>query len=523
MHVEMKGIVKRFGDLIANDHIDIAFLPGGVHAVLGENGAGKSTLTKILAGATQPDAGNILIDGMQTLIHSPADAARLGIGMVYQHFMLVEPMTVMQNFVIGLHGVPIVPRFSELRQQILELSTHYQLNIDPDAFIWQLSIGEQQRVELLRLLHRGAEALIFDEPTAVLTPQEARKLGHTMRALAQQGKIVVMITHRLNEVMEFADSVSVMMQGKLITTLPTNQTSPTELAQLMIGRLVQTVPKHTTHPTAPETQIEVRALVAQGDRKLPALRNLSFTVQKGEIFGIAGVAGNGQRELVEVIVGLRPATAGQVLVKNVDLTNASPVKIRANGVGYIPQDRINVGTIPLLSVTENLAMKRYHEPPISRGLWLVKQMLTEFAQKLITQFKIKVSSEHSPVKHLSGGNIQKLILAREIEAHAGVLIAESPTHGLDLGATEAVHTALLDAANAGTAILLVSEDLDELLALSDRIAVMFEGEIMDILTNTGQVDIDQIGLMMTGILADIVDPRMHKPATAHESGASYAN
>ncbi len=494
--VQMRGITKRFPGVLANDHVDLEVYPGEVMALLGENGAGKSTLMNILSGLYRPDEGEILIHGWPVHLHSPRDAIAHGIGMVHQHFMLVETLTVAENVVLGLDTVGWVPRMEEVHRQIESLSEQYGLRVGPTAYIWQLSVGEQQRVEILKLLYRGADILILDEPTAVLTPQESAELAKTLRRMAEEGKAVIFITHKLDEVMAFADRVTVLRAGKVVATLRTAETNKAELARLMVGREVLfRLEKRACRPG--EVALEVENLQALNDKGLPALRGVSFQIRAGEILGIAGVAGNGQRELAEVITGLRRATGGSVRVYGRDITNCSPREVIEAGVGYIPGDRVGVGLVPNLSVADNLAMKAYREPPLARGPLLDRNALRDFARHLIDAFRIITPDHRTPARLLSGGNQQRVVLAREITASRGVLIAVYPSRGLDVGATEAVRRALLEERDKGAAILLISEDLDELMQLSDRIAVLYEGQIMGIVVPE-ETTLEAIGLMMAG-------------------------
>lgn len=494
--VEMRGITKKFPGVIANDRVDLNVQAGEIHGLLGENGAGKSTLMNVLSGLYRADAGDIFLHGKRVDIGSPRDAIKLGIGMVHQHFMLVEPMTVAENFALGLEKLGFVPDIEQIKREITDLSEQYGLKVHPDAYIWQLSVGEQQRVEILRLLHRGADILILDEPTAVLTPQEADELGRTLDRMADEGKAIIFITHKLNEIMTFSDRVTVLRGGKNVATLATAETSRDELARLMVGREVLfRVEKERHEPGA--VVLSVENVGALSDKGLPALRGVSFQVRKGEILGIAGVAGNGQRELAEVITGLRQTTEGTITVDGERTTNMSPDKIIGIGVSHIPEDRVGMGLIPNLPVSDNLALKGYRQPPLSRGPFLVPQAIRDFAARLISLFDIATPGTETPVRLLSGGNLQKTILAREITASRGLMVAVHPTHGLDVGAAESVREALLEQRDEGAAILLISEDLDELLTVADRIAVIYEGEIMGIVNADG-ADPGEIGLMMAG-------------------------
>ena len=494
--VQMRGITKRFPGVLANDHVDLEVYPGEVMALLGENGAGKSTLMNILSGLYRPDEGQIFIHGRPVHFHSPRDAIEHGIGMVHQHFMLVETLTVAENVILGHRSVGWVPRLDRVRREIEELSEQYGLRVDPEAYIWQLSVGEQQRVEILKLLYRGADVLILDEPTAVLTPQESAELSATLRRMADEGKTVIFITHKLDEVMEFADRVTVLRAGKVVATLPTAEATKEELARLMVGREVLfRLEKRTCQPG--EVALSVENLQALNDKGLPALRGVSFEICEGQILGIAGVAGNGQRELAEVITGLRPATGGRVRVYGRDITNCSPREAIEAGVSHVPGDRLGMGLVPNLPVADNLAMKAYRRPPLARGPVLNRQALQAFARRLIEAFRIATPSPETPAKLLSGGNQQRVVLAREITAGRGVLIAVHPTRGLDVGATESVRRTLLEQRDRGAAILLISEDLEELLELAALIAVLFEGRMMGILP-ADEADVETLGLMMAG-------------------------
>lgn len=492
----MTGIVKRFPGVVANAGVDFEVRAGEIHALLGENGAGKSTLMNILAGLYRPDAGTIALRGHPVAIDSPRVAIRLGIGMVYQHFMLVESLTVAENIILGLPQPRLFLNMAEVARRITELSRRYGLQVDPDAYIWQLSVGEQQRVEILKALYRGAEILILDEPTAVLTPQEAEDLGRTLRRMAAEGKAVIFITHRLGEVAAFSDRVTVLRQGRVVATLPTAQTSKVELARLMVGREVlfrlEKAPAQVS-----DVVLDLQGIEALNDKNLPALRGVSLQLRAGEIVGVAGVAGNGQRELAEVITGLRRATAGRMLVQGQDVTNCSPRTAIQVGISHVPGDRLGVGLAPNLPVSDNLILKGYRQPPLSQGPFLRNGAILAFVRDLIERFRINTPSPATPVCLLSGGNLQRCILAREITCGRGLLVAVHPTRGLDVGATEEVQRTLLEQRAQGAAILLISEDLDELLALSDRIAVMYEGQIVGIVPGE-RADIHAIGLMMAG-------------------------
>lgn len=494
--VEMRNITKRFPGVVANRNVNLRVHAGEILALLGENGAGKSTLMSILAGLYLPDEGQVFLRGQPVNIRSPKDAFDLGIGMVYQHFMLVKPMTVAENVILGLDSERFVLDLPTVEREITALSRRYGLAVDPKAAIWQLSVGEQQRVEILKLLYRGADILILDEPTAVLTPQESEELGRTLRQMAAEGKAIIFITHKLDEVMAFADRVTVLRAGEVTATVNVADTTKEELARLMVGREVLFhVEKEPVTPG--EVVLEVENLQALNDKGLPALRGVSFRIRAGEILGIAGVAGNGQHELAEVVTGLRPITGGHVRAFGRSITNCTPFQAIRAGISHVPGDRLGVGLAPNMTVSDNLIMKGYRRSPLASGPFLNFPAIADFARRMIAGFNIATPSPGTPVRMLSGGNLQKTILAREITASRGLLIAVHPTRGLDVGATEAVRRTLLAEREAGAAILLISEDLDELLAISDRIAVIYEGEIMGIVPTEG-ADIEAIGLMMAG-------------------------
>ena len=493
--VEMKGIVKKFPGVVANDHIDFEVREGEIHALLGENGAGKTTLMNILYGIYQPDEGEIYIRGRKVEIRSPRDAMRLGIGMVHQHFMLVEKHTVAENIALGFASKFFFPT-EEVALKIREFSEKYGLTVDPDAYIWQLSAGEQQRVEIIKALYRGADILILDEPTSVLTPREINELFSILKRMKDEGKAIIFITHKLDEVFAISDRVTVLRKGKVIGKLRTSETNKRELARLMVGREVLFRLKRTEVKKG-NVVLEVIDLHALDDRGLPALKGVSFSIREGEILGLAGVAGNGQKELVEVLTGLRKAEKGRVLIRGIDVTNASPREIAELGVAHIPEERLKHGLVPNMSVAENLILKRYYKPPYCEKFFIDRRKVIEDANKLIEEFNIVTPSPLTPAKLLSGGNIQRLILARELASSPSLIIAAHPTYGLDVGATEYIRKILLNERERGSAILLVSEDLEEIMELSDRVAVMFEGEIMGILP-VEKANLEDIGLMMAG-------------------------
>lgn len=492
--VAMRGITKRFPGVLANDSVDLTIQKGEIHALLGENGAGKSTLMNVLAGLYLPEEGQMWVHGQPAGIDSPKAAFGQGIAMVHQHFKLVMNQTVAENIILGLNDPAFRLDMAQVARRIRAVGEQYDLFVDPDAYIWQLSVGEQQRVEILKALYRGADILILDEPTAVLTPQEADALGQTMQRMVQEGKTIIFISHKLDEVTRFADRVTVLRHGKVVATEDvTAATSTGHLAELMVGREV-IFRLDKDRPEFGEICLEVEGLGCLNEKRLPALRGVSLRVRKGEILGIAGVAGNGQKELAEVLTGLRPATSGRVRLLGQDLTNRHPRKIIDAGIAYIPESRVYVGSVGSMSVAENIALKHYRDDP---GLFLDRSRLEQMSTELVEAFQVDTPGISTNAGTLSGGNLQKLILARELTADPKLIIAAHPTQGLDVGATEAVRNRLLDQQSAGVAVLLISEDLDELFSLSDRIAVLNAGQVM------GTVDArtatrEQVGRMMTG-------------------------
>ena len=495
--VEMRGIVKRFPGVLANDHVDFDLREGEIHALLGENGAGKSTLMSVLAGLYKPEAGVIAVRGETVHFNSPRHAIARGIGMIHQHFTLIPSQTVTENILLGLDEPRFFMRLSEYDKRMTGLGERFGLKIAPQAKVWQLSVGEQQRVEILKMLYRGVQVLIMDEPTAVLAPQEIEGLIKTLRAMAAEGKSIVFISHKLNEVMAVADRITVLRHGKVTAVgLRTAETSKAELAKLMVGRTVLfDLDKKQQEPG--EVVLTLDNVCAENDKGLPALRNVSLTVRAGEIVGVAGVAGNGQRELADVITGLRRATAGRVLVNGEEVANRPTLLAIQKGVAHIPEDRTHVGTAPNLSITDNLIMKSYRQPPLARGLSLDSLAARKKAETLKDEYAILAPSVGTSVRLLSGGNLQRVILARELSGQPQLLIAMQPTRGLDVGAIEGVQRLLLAQREAGAAILLSSEELEEIFALSDRIVVMYEGEIVGEVAGA-DYDAETIGLMMTG-------------------------
>jgi len=494
--VEMKDIVVRFPGVLANDQVNFTLEQGEIHALLGENGAGKSTLMNVLAGLYQQTAGSVKVFGRPIRFNSPKDAINAGIGMIHQHFMLVPTQTVTENILLGLDNPRFFMNLPTYDAQILKLQDQFGLRVDPTAFIWQLSVGEQQRVEILKVLYRGANILIMDEPTAVLAPQEIDDLMKTMRSMVDQGKSIIFISHKLHEVTEVADRITVLRKGVVTAEgQPLADLTRSDLARLMVGRdVVFTVEKKPRTPG--DVGLNVDNVHADNDKGVPALKGVSLQIRSGEIVGIAGVAGNGQRELAQVIAGLRECT-GSVTINNEEVGNHPPIRAIRSGVSYVPADRNKVGSAPNLSITDNTIMKNYRQQPIGNGWSINFTTARENARNLKDRYAILAPSVETQARKLSGGNLQKVILAREISSQPKMMIAVQPTRGLDVGAIESIQRLLLDQRDEGTAILLVSEELEELLSLSDRIAVIYEGEIMGVIS-ADEADIDQVGLMMTG-------------------------
>jgi len=495
--LEMKSIVKKFPGVLANDHVDFDVQAGEIHALLGENGAGKSTLMKILYGLYQPEDGEILLNGEPIEIHSPTDSINYGIGMIHQHFMLVENVTVAENVALGLKSTKGMRLdLDVVSARIRELAGKYGLQVEPDAIISKLAVGERQRVEIVKALYRGAALLVLDEPTAVLTPQEVDDLFVIFRQMAADGHALIFISHKLNEIFALTDRVSVLRDGKMIGTVQTSDVNKEQLANMMVGREVVLTRDRQPMETG-EARLVLENVNAFNDDDQPVLKNVSFEVRSGEIVGVAGVSGNGQRPLAEAIAGLQKVESGQVLLEGKTVTNLTPADMYEVGLSYIPEERMHDGCIKDFSVAENAILQDYVHEPFSKGIFLNFKAIANHAQELITSFNVKTPSQETPIKNLSGGNIQKLILARELARNPRLLIAAQPTRGVDIGATEYIHGQLLRQRSEGLATLLISEDLDEVKAMSDRIVVLFGGEIMGIV-NSDEVTIAQLGLMMAG-------------------------
>lgn len=496
--LEMIDITKRFPGVIANNKVNFDVHAGEVHALLGENGAGKSTLMKILYGLYQPEEGQIKLNGEQIKIESPMDSIKLGIGMIHQHFMLVESLTVAENVALGLPSSRgILTDLDKVSARILELAEIYGLQVDPETYVWQLAVGQQQRVEIIKALYRGAALLILDEPTAVLTPHEVDEFFVTMRQMVEDGHALIFISHKLHEVLDISQRVSVLRDGQMIGTIPTQGATKGKLAQMMVGRELELKRDRVTI-AAIKTRLVLKDICAQGDRDTPALKNVNLEVRAGEILGVAGVSGNGQKELAEVINGLRSITSGQILLEGENVTGKSPKELMDKSLSYIPEERMRDGMIKEFTVAENLVLREHYQAPYANKGFLNLKVISTHSNKMIKSFNVKTPSQETMVKNLSGGNIQKLVLARELFRKPRTLIAAQPVRGLDIGATEYVHLRLLEQREEGAATLLISEDLDEIMALSDRIAVIFEGEIMGVIDRE-KATLEKLGLLMAGV------------------------
>jgi ABC-type uncharacterized transport system ATPase subunit len=495
--LELRGMTKRFPGVLANDHIDFDLRRGEVHALLGENGAGKSTLMNVLYGLYHPDEGEILVNGERVRINSPREAIDRGIGMVHQHFMLIPVMTVAENIVLAAeprHGGVFLD-YDQAVRRVEDLSRAFNFAIDPHARVEDITVGQQQRVEILKALYRGADTLILDEPTAVLTPQEADELFGILKTLQREGMSIIFISHKLREVLEIADRITVLRRGKKIETVPREGATDEGLARLMVGReVLLRVDKASASPG--EALLEVENLTVLDDRGLEAVRDVSFDVHAGEIVGIAGVDGNGQTELIDALTGLRHAASGRVTVGGRDVTNESARDHLDEGIGHIPQDRQRRGLVLEFSLAENLALHDYRKEPNSRWGWLRPGRIVTWARALLREFDVRGGGPQTRAAALSGGNQQKVVIAREVARDPRVLVAAQPTRGLDVGAIEFVHRRLVEARDEGKAVLLISLEIDEVLSLSDRILVIYEGEI--VAEFTPDVSEEELGIAMTG-------------------------
>jgi simple sugar transport system ATP-binding protein len=495
--LEMRHITKRFPGVVANDDVSFDLRQGEVHALLGENGAGKSTLMNVLYGLYHPDEGEIIVNGERVRLGSARDAIDKGIGMVHQHFMLIPVMTVAENIVLANEPVRsgVLLDFSAAEERVRELSERYGLEVDPRSTIEKTTVGQQQRVEILKALYRNADILVLDEPTAVLTPQEAQELFEIVRSLTSQGKSIIFITHKLNEVLEIADRITVLRRGKLVETLPAAGATEESLARLMVGReVLLRVEKGASNPGEPLLRVE--DLHVRDDRDIEKVRGISFEVRSGEIVGIAGIDGNGQTELIDAMTGLRKLDAGRVVVAGEDVTRGTALDRFDAGLGHIPEDRQRRGLVLEFSIAENIALHDFRRAPSSRLGWLFPRRLVAAARRLIKEFDVRGGGPQTLAGALSGGNQQKVVLAREIDRDPRVLIAAQPTRGLDVGAIEFVHRRLLEERSEGRGVLLVSLELEEILSLSDRILVVYEGEIVGEYPPTASEE--ELGIAMTG-------------------------
>ena len=493
--VEVQDVVKSFGGVLALDHVSLELREGEVHALLGENGAGKTTLSNILAGIYREESGRIVVGGVERSFHNPAQAIEAGVGMVHQHFRLVNSMSVAENLHLGSPDTPKIVSHRLLVDRARAMMAEIGLSVDPEAKIWQLSVGEQQRVEILRVLARGARVLILDEPTAVLTAKEARELFVVMRRLAEGGRTVVFISHKLNEVLEVSDRITVLRGGKHVITRDAEGATARELARLMTGEEAGIEVAH--RDVNGDDVLVLDSVSARNSRGVEALHGVSFSVRSGEILGIAGVSGNGQTELAEVVTGLRESDSGRVLIDGTDVTNTSSRRITDLGVGHIPEDRIGVGMVATAPLKDNAVLRHYRDPQLSTRRLLKRDRVLDFARSIVEVGRVQTRSVHMPAGQLSGGNQQRLVARRESLLASRLLVAAHPTRGLDVLASKQVQQAIIERRDAGCAVMMISDDLDEILAVSDRIVVMYEGRVMGVFDRAA-FDREHIGLMMGG-------------------------
>ena len=501
--LKMEGIVKKFPGVLANDNVNFEVKAGEIHALLGENGAGKSTLMKILYGLYQPDGGRILLNGKPIKINNPTDSISYGIGMIHQHFMLVNNLTVAENVALGLKGYGGLSLDLEtVSARIRELAETYNLNIDPESIISDLAVGERQRVEIVKALYRGAALLVLDEPTAVLTPQEVDELFVIFKQMAADGHGLIFISHKLHEISALTDKVTVLRDGRVTGTVATADVDKAALAQMMVGREVS-FERDKGDVEAGEIRLHLNNIILRDAQGHPRLKQINLAVHSGEIMGVAGVSGNGQKELAEVIAGLQTSETGSIMIDGTNATILAPYERLKKGLSYIPEERMHDGVVKDFTVAENLILQDHVREPFSRGIFLDFKTITAHAKKMIRDFRVKTPNHETPVRSLSGGNIQKVVMARELARKPRVLIAAQPTRGVDIGAIEYIHSQLLEQRAEGLATLLISEDLDEVRSLSDRIAVMFDGEIMGVVDNA-TTTVEELGLMMAGEKREVV-------------------
>ncbi|MBN1147144.1 MAG: ABC transporter ATP-binding protein [Anaerolineales bacterium] len=497
--LELRGITKRFPGVLANDHVDLTLEEGEILALLGENGAGKTTLMNILYGLYQPDEGQIIVRGKQVDIHSPSDAIAVGVGMVHQHFMLIPVFTVTENVMLGeeaMRGGVLLDR-ARAAAKIRQISEQYNLKVDPDTYVKDLPVGVQQRVEIIKLLYREAEILILDEPTAVLTPQEANELFKIMRSLVEKGKSIIFITHKLREVMDISDRIEVIRRGKVVGAAIPAEADQRTLAEMMVGRAVQLEVERSPAQQG-EVVLNVEDLVVLDERHQVAVDGVSFDVRAGEVLGVAGVQGNGQTELVRALTGLKPAQSGKVSLLGQDITRSAPRQVTELGSAHVPEDRQQDGLVLSFPVADNLVLNTYYQKPFTRGVVMDEAQIVASAERVIREFDIRTPSARTTAGSLSGGNQQKVIVAREFSRPIKLLVASQPTRGLDVGSVEYIHRRIIDKRDEGCAVLLVSSELDEIMALSDRIAVMYRGQIVDVVA-AEQATKEGIGLLMAGV------------------------
>ena len=495
--LEMHGITKKFGKVIANEDVNLVLNKGEIHALLGENGAGKSTLMNILTGIYKPNAGKIYYKGERVKITSPRHAVDMGIGMVHQHFHLIPTLTAAENVFLYTPACKTILKKKKMEAAIAACSKEFHLDVDPSAKIWQMSVGEQQRVEIIKLLYRGADILILDEPSAVLTAQEAQEMFKVLRKMAENGKSVVVISHKINEVMQFADRITVLKGGKVEDTMPAEEATVDRLTRAIVGERTFVQQKNEADTKDNRVVLKLTDICAKSDKGVDALKSISLDIREGEIFGIAGVAGNGQKELAEVVAGLRRVTGGTVVLEGEDITRLNAKKHIAKQISFIPEDRLTMGLVPGMTMDENRILKQYDDKRYSKFGIIRKKAVSKAVDEEIERHEIKIAGKSAPVSLMSGGNQQKLLIAREIGGKPRLLIAAYPSRGLDMGAAEAIHQILLEECRKGVAVLMISEELDELFQMSNRIGVMCEGEMMAIL-DTADADYETVGRLMSG-------------------------